>query len=435
MTATNWGAAAPVAGDDLVFPAGAANPSNTNNFAAGTTFNSITFSGGTYTLNGNGITLGAGGIQSTGGTTHSVLLPITLGASQTWHLGTGGTSTQLSATNLNGSALIIADSNNPVWSGPISGFGNITVNNSAIDLGGANTTLAPFIINDSLLDIGLGATYPGPITGNDSDVGLEVGTTVGPVAVNGPFSTFFAGFGMPNGTANTRGITLKDFVVYGEQIAGISDFNQANVTGTVTLSGVLLLLSQSIVPPGTTFTIINNDGTDAVAGRFVSAPEGGNITSGGLQSQNFTITYRGGTGNDVVLTAQSAATIVTSTLLTASPDPVEFGQSVTLTATVTGPPAPYGTVTFIELVGPPARVTELAIVPLNSSGVAAFTTNTLTLGPHTIVALYNGSGSFAASSDLIDLLVTVPVPALNTLGLALLAFALAAWGAIAMRPR
>ena len=83
----NWGGAAPVAGDDLLFPGGAANPSNTNNFPPGTAFRSLTLSGGTYTLNGNLITLGAGGIVTAGGVSiHTINLPITLGAPQTWQL-------------------------------------------------------------------------------------------------------------------------------------------------------------------------------------------------------------------------------------------------------------------------------------------------------------------------------------------------------------
>ena len=49
-TPGNWGGVAPIAGDDLVFPGGAARLSNTNNFAAGTAFNSITISGTGYTL-------------------------------------------------------------------------------------------------------------------------------------------------------------------------------------------------------------------------------------------------------------------------------------------------------------------------------------------------------------------------------------------------
>ena len=61
----NWGGTAPVAGDDLVFPAGAARLSNTNDFGDGTAFNSITISGTGYTLAGNRIALGAGDLAST----------------------------------------------------------------------------------------------------------------------------------------------------------------------------------------------------------------------------------------------------------------------------------------------------------------------------------------------------------------------------------
>src|SRR5256885_1746156 len=64
-TAANWGGTFPVAGDDLVFPSGAARLSNTNNIAAGTSFNSITISGSGYTLAGNSITLGVGNLGDT----------------------------------------------------------------------------------------------------------------------------------------------------------------------------------------------------------------------------------------------------------------------------------------------------------------------------------------------------------------------------------
>src|SRR5262249_2778592 len=47
MTAANWngGTQAPSPGDDLVFPSGAGQLANTNDFADGTAFNSITFTG------------------------------------------------------------------------------------------------------------------------------------------------------------------------------------------------------------------------------------------------------------------------------------------------------------------------------------------------------------------------------------------------------
>src|SRR5271157_4848037 len=62
MTGGNWGGTAPSPGDDLVFPGGAAQLTNNNNFAANTSFNSMTFTGssGGYTLGGNAIQLVAG---------------------------------------------------------------------------------------------------------------------------------------------------------------------------------------------------------------------------------------------------------------------------------------------------------------------------------------------------------------------------------------
>jgi autotransporter-associated beta strand protein len=54
--ASNWGGVAPSTGDDLVFPEGAGNTSNTNDFAAGTAFRSITVNG-SYTILGNRVTL------------------------------------------------------------------------------------------------------------------------------------------------------------------------------------------------------------------------------------------------------------------------------------------------------------------------------------------------------------------------------------------
>lgn len=57
---SNWGGAVPVTGDDLVFPSGASNLSNTNDLTENTIFNSITFTGSNYILSGNPIILGAG---------------------------------------------------------------------------------------------------------------------------------------------------------------------------------------------------------------------------------------------------------------------------------------------------------------------------------------------------------------------------------------
>jgi autotransporter-associated beta strand protein len=77
--AGNWGGVAPVAGDDLVFPEGAANTTNVNDFAAGTSFASIAVSGA-YSIGGNAVTLTAANalaFQSTANAGIQFTLPVT----------------------------------------------------------------------------------------------------------------------------------------------------------------------------------------------------------------------------------------------------------------------------------------------------------------------------------------------------------------------
>jgi hypothetical protein len=81
--------------------------------------------------------------------------------------------------------------------------------------------------------------------------------------------------------------------------------NQLRVSGSVNLGNCRLDLRTLFVPPvGKSYVIIDNDGTDAVAGTFSGLPEG---TVFGAPSPNlrWRITYAGGDGNDVVLTLVS----------------------------------------------------------------------------------------------------------------------------------
>ena len=94
------------------------------------------------------------------------------------------------------------------------------------------------------------------------------------------------------------------------EIAGptaCTGYDRLIVNGNVSLNGTLVL---SVTPPfipgvGHSFTIIENDGSDVVSGTFVGLVEGATLTGGG--GADFTISYVGGTGNDVVLTPTTAA--------------------------------------------------------------------------------------------------------------------------------
>jgi autotransporter-associated beta strand protein len=79
-----------------------------------------------------------------------------------------------------------------------------------------------------------------------------------------------------------------------------SGYDQIQVTGTVTITSASLVLRTAfLLPANGAFTIIQNDGADAVAGTFDGLPEGASITA--PSGATFVISYLGGDGNDVEL--------------------------------------------------------------------------------------------------------------------------------------
>jgi hypothetical protein len=85
-----------------------------------------------------------------------------------------------------------------------------------------------------------------------------------------------------------------------------------------------------------------------------------------------------------------------ATALMVSPSTANFGQSVTLTATVTGTgiaSTPTGTVTFYN------GTTDLGAGTLNGSGVATYTTTTLAPNTYSLTASYGGDTNFGTSTS------------------------------------
>jgi Bacterial Ig-like domain (group 3)/MBG domain (YGX type)/FlgD Ig-like domain len=84
-----------------------------------------------------------------------------------------------------------------------------------------------------------------------------------------------------------------------------------------------------------------------------------------------------------------------TTTLSSNHDPSVFGQSVTFSATVSGGGGgtPTGTVTFRD------GATVLGTGTLNGSGVATFTTSTLSVATHSITAAYGGNANYTASTS------------------------------------
>ena len=191
-----------------------------------------------------------------------------------------------------------------------------------------------------------------------------------------------------------------------EQIGGLTagtQYGQIIVNGDVNLAGSLqVALVNSFAPHlNDSFTIIDDRGSNPVNGTFTNLPEGASVWDT-THTYRFIISYAGGDGNDVVLTAQQVAT---PTPLTASVSPSLFGQPVTLTAVVAaaGAGTPTGSVDFFDL----STSTDLGSVPL-SGGSAVVTTGTLRLGGRTITATYSGDAEFLSSSGSTALSVIPP---------------------------
>ena len=119
---------------------------------------------------------------------------------------------------------------------------------------------------------------------------VDNGATVAPGASLGTLtcSNFNAGGGRGTLEMELQGITPG------------TGYDRLNVQGSVRLTGMSLSASLGFASAiGNQFTIIANDGTDAVVDTFTGLPQNAKFHVGG---QQFTISYTGGTGNDVVLT-------------------------------------------------------------------------------------------------------------------------------------
>jgi autotransporter-associated beta strand protein len=130
-------------------------------------------------------------------------------------------------------------------------------------------------------------TYTGGVSTAGKSVTLAPGSTTGQIVVNGA-------------------VTLDSNDTLAIELAGLTTtlFDNIVVNGTVDLGNATLSATSSfIVPPSSTFVIIDNDSTDAVTGIFSN---GGLINISGVP---YLILYTGGTGNDVVLVEASTPAI------------------------------------------------------------------------------------------------------------------------------
>ena len=300
----------------------------------GFVFNTITDNGaiefntpgavGVNPFGGSGTVRVLSGTLNTNGTlTHAGTTTIDAGGSLT------GAVNNNALLTVNGTANLTAQ---PTTVGSLTGSGVMNINASTFTVGGDNTSTTytgTFGVGGNLLvKVGTGTLT---LTGNSggvvaaskvnagtllvngqhiaSNTQVASGATLGGSGTVGPVIVNAGGFLSPGnspGLLTTASLFLGGTLL--QEIQGNvrgTQYDAIDANGAVNLTGATLTLSGAYVPVvGDTFTIIANDGVDPVVGTFAGLAQGATVNFNG---RPLTISYTGGTGNDVVLAALAPA--------------------------------------------------------------------------------------------------------------------------------
>jgi uncharacterized repeat protein (TIGR01451 family) len=292
----NWvglGGTPLVGGEDLIFPGGAANLSNTNGYAAATTFNSIKLTGSGYTLAGNQITLGAGNLaDSSVAGANTISLAMAFAATRTVTVSDAGTTLLLS--------------------GVISGAGGLTKAGSGVlAMSAVNTYTGATAINAGTIEVRSNAALGGAGTGTTVATGATLQINGAGLAIAEPLT--LNGTGVANGGA-LRNLANNNTVSGAITLASAARINSDAGTLTVsnTISGATMGLTvggagnttiSGVI--GTTTGSLTKDSTGVLLLSAVNTYTGATTVSGG--------TLRLGIANAV--SASSAVTVAAGATL------------------------------------------------------------------------------------------------------------------------
>jgi autotransporter-associated beta strand protein len=242
--------------------------------------------------------------------------------------GSGNKTMTVALANATDNIIYIAGTGGITISSSISGSGkNLTRDGSGtgiLTLSGVNTYTGTTTVNTGTLLVNGSTDAASAVTVNSGGTLGGTGTVGGSVTVN---SGGTVAPGASPGILNTGSVTFTSGATLSVEIGGTTpgnsatDHDQLNVTGSVSLNSATLSLAafNGFTPTaGQTFTILNNDSNDALTTTFAGYAEGATISSFLGSSLSATISYVGGTGNDVVLTVINAPTAVTLASMTAT---------------------------------------------------------------------------------------------------------------------
>jgi len=374
-TLAQWeGSTPPVDGDAVEFSG--TGGISTNNYASGnlSEISGLTFTSsanGSYTINGNALTLGAGGLVNDSSSAQTVAIGVTLGADQTFAANTanlvvsGNISGNASLTKAGSETLTLSGSNTYTGetlveagtlaiasSGSLTGtskilMGNFTSGNTMSVLGSVftgNLTLSEHSgSNDNTLTVGGGSTPASLTVGNLINVGFGGEGNTLDILGNGTVtaaSTWIGGYGASNTVNLTGGVlnSTTDVIVgyfAGENALNITAGGNATVgsiiagldasssNNTILVSGSSSALQTSgliyLGQNGTSNSLVVENGgkvlsqnADAVIG--LNAGSNGNalsINGTGSRFTNNGTLYVGRTGSNNTLSVANGGSLVT----------------------------------------------------------------------------------------------------------------------------
>ncbi len=198
--------------------------------------------------------------------------------------------------------------------------------------------------------------------GTNGTVGVLINTSLTPTTTAISSSQNPSNFGQP--VTFTATVTAQRGFYKGTPTGTVSFYDGTTLLGTGTLNSGVAAYSTSVLNAGS---------------NSMTATYGGDTNFVGSTS---------GVLNQVVNEAS------TTTGLTSSLNPSSYGQAATFTATVTGQygGTPTGTVSFYD------GTTLLGTGTLNS-GVATYSTSALSVGTHSMTAVYGGDTNFLGSTS------------------------------------
>lgn len=255
------------------------------------------------------------------------------------------------------------------------------------------------------------ATAPGSGIPTGSITFKDGTTTIGTSTLAGGTATFTTS-ALSKGSHSITAVYGGD-TNYNTNTSSILNQTVGNANTTTTISSapnpsvfgqtVTFTATVTAAPPATgtpTGNVTLKDGTTSIGTATLSSGKATfTISTLVVGGNSITATYDGDTefnGSTSSILTQTVNKASTTTTLNVSANPSLVGQSLTFTATVTvvapGVGTPTGTVTFKD------GATTLGTGTI-SGNAATFTTSSLTLGSHSITAVYSGDSNFNTSSS------------------------------------